>query len=207
MTLCPVRLSIAPLEASPLPVDLDLLKSHCAIDGTEFDALLTTYLFGAVAWAENAMHRTIFARTHRWVLRSFPLDGSQEIRLPRGKTQSIESIQYSVNGSTVTLTGPSSGSPAGTGYQEDLSGDDGGVLMPVRGSSWPSADEDAVAPVVVNFTAGWSAAEVPSDILHALLFAVSDAYEMRGEADVASVGRNLTVREILISAYRLHRWY
>ena len=40
------------------------------------------------------------------------------------------------------------GSPAGTGYQEDIRGDDGGVLLPIAGEAWPSVDCDAVAPVV-----------------------------------------------------------
>lgn len=206
MQLCPVRLDVSPVDASPLPVDLGLIKKHCAVDGTEFDALLTSYLFAAIAWAEGAMHRTIFARSHSWVLCEFPTTAKQEIRLPRGKTRSVDSIEYIVDGATLTFRGPSSGSPAGADFQEDLRGDDGGVLMPVRSSVWPSVDFDAPAPVVINFTAGWLAAEVPGDIVHALLFAVSDAFENRGTADMTQ-GRNFETRETLISSYRLVRWY
>lgn len=207
MTLHPLRLEVAPLASSPLPVDLDLIKTHCAIDGSNFDALLTTYLFAAIAWAEGATHRTIFARSHRWVLRDFPRwPYPHSIRLPRGKTLSVEGIDYVQNGQTLTLTGPSSGSPAGTDYREDLSGDDGGVIAPMSGGLWPSVDCDAPAPVVIRFTAGWQAGQVPSDIFHALLFAVSDAFEMRGEADM-TMGRDFQTRETLISSYRLARFY
>ena len=205
-TLCPIRLSVSALDSSPLPIDLALIKTHCAIDTTDFDTLLTTYLLAAIAWAEGTTHRTIFSRAHIWTLRQFPYcDYYQEIPLPRGKTQSVESIQYVVNGQTLTLTGSSS-SPVATGYQEDLRGDDGGTLRPAFGSTWPSVDYDAPAPVTINFTAGWLSNEVPSDVVHALLFAVSDAFETRSTADM-SQGRNFDVREALISPYRLSRLY
>jgi hypothetical protein len=207
MPLQPLRLDISALEASPFPLDMALVKSHVAVDGDDFDTQLELYARAAIAWAEGAMRRTIYARSHVWVLRDFPRDDLGEIRLPRGKTQSVESIAYSQNGAIVTLAGPSSGSPAGTGYQEDLRGDDGGVLMPARGNAWPSVDCDVPAPVSIAFTAGWLADEVPDDIIHALLFAVSDAFDTRGSADLTTFGKNFDTREALISAYRLHRWY
>jgi uncharacterized phiE125 gp8 family phage protein len=205
--LRPLRLDVSTLDASPLPLDIALVREHLAVDGDDNDALIESFVLAAISWAEGAMHRTIYSRSHAWVLRDFPRDGYGEIRLPRGKTQSVESVQYSSGGSMVTLTGPSSGSPAGTGYQEDLRGDDGGVLMPARGSSWPSPDADAISPVVINFTAGYLAAEVPSDIVHGLLFACSDAFELRGSGDMTMFGRNFETRQLLISPYRLKRWH
>jgi uncharacterized phiE125 gp8 family phage protein len=205
--LSPLRLEVDPLAGSPLPVDLDLIKAHAAIDSTDFDALLPVYLFAAIDWAENAMHRTIFARPHRWVLRDFPHTRFEEIGLPRGKTQAVEKIEYVSGNQTVTLTGPSSGSPAGTDYREDLRGDDGGVVAPGNGRSWPSVDYDAPAPVIIHFTAGWTVGSVPSAIIHALLFAVADAFEMRSEADLSGSGTHFQAREALISPYRLVRLY
>ena len=207
MTLCPILLDVSALEASPLPLSLTLAKQHLAEDSTDNDELIETYILSAIKWAEGAMRRTIYARSHSWTLKDFPHDRDQTIRLPRGKTQSVESIVYASGGSTVTLTGPSSGSPAGTGYQEDLRGDDGGILLPPLGQSWPSADINAIAPVTINFTAGYLAAEVPNDIIHGLLFAVSDAFELRGSGDFTVFGRNFETRNILISPYRLHRFY
>lgn len=202
----PLQLDIDPLASSPLPVDLDLIKTHAAIDGTDFDTLLPVYLFAAIDWAENAMHRTIFARPHRWILWDFPHADFKGIRLPRGKAQSVEKIEYVAGGQTVTLTGPSSDTP-GTDYREDLRNDAGGLVMPLAGQSWPSVDYDTPAPVTIHFTAGWQADEVPSQIIHALLFAVSDAFENRGSADLGSNGANLLAREALISSYRLVRFY
>lgn len=207
----PIALEIDPPAGSPEPdppISLDLARQHCAADeGNELDDLLELYIQAAVSWAEGAMHRAILARTHRWILRGFPRTVDQTIRLPRGRTQAIESIAYTSNGVVSTLTGPTSSTP-GTGYQEDLRGDSGGRLMPLRGETWPSVDCDVVSPVVITFTAGWTVADdVPADIKHAMLFAVSDALELRGTADLVTAGRNFETRELLISGWRLPRMY
>jgi hypothetical protein len=203
----PIRLSIDPLTVDPF--EIETLRAHCHVDeqpGTLSDAMLLLYAKSAVLWAEGEMHRTIYSRSHRWVLRCFPYDaGVQEIRLPRGKTQSVESIQYSTAGQIVTLTGPSA-SPPGSGFQEDLNGDDGGVIMPVYNGSWQGTDLNVPAPVAINFTAGWAADSVPEDIQQALLFYVSDAYEQRGTEDVER-GRYLDIRTSKLSSYVLHRTY
>lgn len=205
MKLCPIRLDVAPLDSSPFPLDLSLIKQHCAVDGDDFDDLLEMYARAAILWAEGAMHRTIFARSHSWVLRDLPRDHRQEIRLPRGKTQSIESIVYRAGNEAFTLTGASS-TPVGTGYSESLDSDDGGLIVPNYGTSWPTVDYEGSGPVVINFTAGYEDGEVPEDIMHALFFSISDFFENRGTADM-DAGRNFDVREALISPYRLIRWY
>lgn len=207
--LCPLRLEIDDLTSgSPAIVDAALLKKHVRVDFNDDDDLLDIYAIAAIQWIEADTKRTILRRTHRWILRDFNLAHPYDLRLPRGKTVSVESVQYSASGVLTTMTGPSS-SPAGAGYQEDLRGHDGGVLMPQRGGMWPSVDTDVPSPVVVNFTAGWTMAGLPADLLHAILFCIADAYEMRGEADFnpATLGKRLLAREALISPYRLSRWY
>lgn len=175
--LCPLDLKVDDLPMSPLPVDLATLKTQAAVDGTDLDTIISdVYLADAILWAEGFMRRTIVSRGHRWVLKDFPRWGRQEIRLPRGKTVSVDSIVYHRNGSTTTLTGPSS-DPAGTDWREDLRGDSGAVLMPPRGEDWPSVDDDHPAPVVINFTAGWTT--IPERIIHALAFHVTDSIEIR----------------------------
>lgn len=206
MTLLqPLALSVSALDESPLPLDLSLVKDHLAVIDDDSNALIEKYILAAIHWAEGAMRRAIYSRSHTWVLKDFPCE---RIRLPRGKTQSVESIVYSLNGTLTTLYGPSSSeSPTTVGFQEDLTGDNGGVLMPLRGESWPSGDYDVPAPVTITFTAGWLAAEVPADIENALLFAVADAFEMRGTGDLGAGGAHFETREVLISPYRLKRWY
>jgi uncharacterized phiE125 gp8 family phage protein len=184
------------------------VKAHLREDSTDFDTLIQAYMRAAVEWAEGAMKRTIYARAHSWVLSIFPTDVVGEIWLPRGLCSSVESIVYvNTDGAPVTLRGPT-GSPVGTGWQENLSGDAGGMLYPpLTGAGWPLANSYAAAPVTINFTAGWASADVPADITHALMFAVADMYDTAGSADLTVFGKNLTTRNSLISPYILNRWF
>lgn len=209
MTLSPKSpVAVSPLDASPFPLSLDLVKAHIREDSDDFDTIIELYMRAAIEWAEGVMKRTIYARAHAWILGDFPRDAVGEIWLPRGKCSAVQSIVYrDAAGTLQTLTGPSSGSPAGDDWQESLSGDAGGLLYPPLGGVWPAANVYAAAPVQINFTAGWASAEVPSDIVHALLFAVADMYDTAGSADLTVFGKNLTTRNSLVSPYILNRWY
>ena len=200
--------SVAPLDASPFPLSLSLVKSHLREDSTDFDDIIQLYMRAAIEWAEGVMKRTIYSRAHTWVLGDFPLGGVGEIMLPRGKCSAVASIAYvDGDGAIVTLRGPT-GSPAGTDWQENLTGDGAGLLYPPLGSAaWPAANMSAAAPVTISFDAGWAAADVPADITHALLFAVADMYDTTGSADLTVFGKNLTTRNSLVSPYILNRWY
>ena len=199
---------VSPLDESPFPLSLALVKEHLREDSADFDTLIETYMRAAVAWAETTMKRTVYSRQHVWTLAGFPT-GSCEIWLPAGQASAVESIVYrDSNGDAVTLRGPtSSGSPAGDDWQEDLTGSAGGLLRPARGASWPVADSESISPVVITYTAGWASNAVPADIIHALLFAVADLYDTAGSADLTVFGKNLTTRVSLISPYILNRWY
>ncbi len=201
--------AVSPLDASPFPLSLALVKAHLREESDGFDDIIALYMRAAVEWAEGVMKRTIYTRAHSWILGDFPRDAVGEIWLPRGKTASVESIVYrDTAGVAQTLTGPSSGSPAGDDWQESLSGDAGGLLYPtLNGGGWPAVHVYAAAPVQINFTAGWASDAVPADIVHALLFAVADMYDTAGSADLTVFGKNLTTRNSLVSPYILNRWY
>lgn len=193
-----ITLDIDPPEE--IPFDLDLLKADLRIATDDLDdVLMSQYIPDAVEWAEGAMRRSIMARTHRWILECFPYGYDQTIRLPRGKIQSVTSIVYSSNGSPVTLRGPSSGSPVGADYQEDLRGHRG-RLMPLRGASWPSADIDVPAPIVITFRAGWTTPQdVPADIRRAMTASIYGAMELDGLLTIKQ-GFDSEFRDKLISA-------
>lgn len=183
------------------PVSLSLIKKHLRVDTSRFDDLIDVYLPAAIEWIENATHRTVLQREHLWILRDFPRDETA-IRLPRGKTVSVASIVYTDGDEQTTLTGPTS-QVAGTDYQEDLRGDDGGILTPPSGQSWPSVDCDAPAPVVITFTAG--PAETAADLKRAILFLIADHITMPGSADMGS-GRQADAINAIVSPYCLHRF-
>lgn len=210
--LYPLRLEADPLavDASPWLLDEAMVKTHCRIDDNSEDDNLQVYIAAAILWAESVTHRAVISREHRWVLSRFPCGGDGTIRLPRGRCSAVAGIDYSSGGVVTTWRGPSSPiSPAGTDYQEDLGGDDGAVLMPPRGSVWPASDCDVPAPVTITFTAGWAAADIPRDLLAAVLLAIADLFDMRGDGNmnVEKGGRTLGARTALASAYILPRIY
>ena len=202
----PISLDIDTLSGSPLPISLDLLRQHVAVDDSSSDTLLTQNLLAAIRWAEGAMRRTVFARRHVWTLSDFPYDQYQNIRLPRGKTQSVISIGYTVGGQVQTLTGPSS-SPVGNDYQELLDGESGGLIRPLQGHVWPAVDIEAIAPVQIEFVAGWQTDQIPKNVIQAILYAAEDMFDIRGSVDLANTGTSLQARQILISPYRIPRVY
>lgn len=209
MTLSPKSpVVVSPLDASPFPLSLSLVKSHLREDSNDFDTIINLYMRAAVTWAEGAMKRTIYNRSHVWILADFPRDAIGEIWLPRGLCSAVDSIVYiDPAGAPQTLTGPSSGSPAGDDWQEVLSGDAGGLLYPQLGGVWPQVNLYAAAPVKITFNAGWASDAVPADIIHAMLFAVADMYDTAGSADLTVFGKNLTTRNSLVSPYILNRWF
>lgn len=203
-------------------LDQTALRVHLAIDGTALDPALTVYEQAAVTWAEDYMKRSIMAREHRWVLADFPrgyhrasAHSMRSLQLPRGQTIRVNNIEYTQNGAVRYMYGPSSsGSPPSEDFQEDLHSESGGTIMPLRSRDWPTVDYDAIAPVVVNFRAGWETAEeVPTPIVHAVMFAIDDMLEVRGTADLAQLasiaanGKTALFRESLIGYYRLIRIY
>jgi len=198
----PIALEVE--ESSSLILDQDLLKAHCAVDGDSLDDLLAAYEAAAIAWAEGEMHRTLLARSHSFTVTDFPRFGRQEVLLPNGLCQAITGVQYSSNGNIETLSD----------YRSELGSENGGRLYPPRGTSWPSVDLDAPAPVVFNYTAGWeTAAAIPANIKHALMFAVEDMLDVRGVTDLAALmaiaasGRTFDTRSALISRYVINIIY
>lgn len=203
-------------------LDQTALRAHLAIDGVALDPALDLWEQAAIDWAEDYMKRSIMAREHRWVLADFPrgyhrssAHSMRAIQLPRGKTIRVNYIDYTLGGQQLRLFGPSaSGSPTSEDFQEDLAGDGGGTIMPLRNRDWPSVDYDAVSPVVISFRAGWeTAAAVPAAIKHAVMFAIDDMLENRGVQDLAPVaalaaqGKTLEFRESLLGYHRLIRVY
>jgi hypothetical protein len=187
-----------------LPVSLQDVKDQLRILDDQFDPLLyDIHIPAAVNWAEGFMHRNIVSRSSTWVIQDFPRGIDESIRLPLGKTQSVTSVAYTQNNSVTTLTGPSSGSPEGTGYREDLTGDSGGVLYPPYNETWPSVDTDAPQPIVITFSAGWLASEIPGQIKHAIYMYCADAIDVVGGADATKA--NLAAKETLLSSWRLLR--
>lgn len=192
---------------SPPVMDLALVKQYLRVSFSDTDAILELMMLQAIEAFENATHRTVFSRPHAWVLADFPRGADTRIRLPRGVTRSVQSIEVATSTGFSSLFGPTSAvSPVGDDFTEDLTPEEGGIIAPVSG--WPTVNTDAPAPVTINFTAGWLPEELPRDVLLALMYGVQVAYDdMRGGAPASGVRDAQTVLETLRSPYRLTRWY
>ena len=188
------------------PVSLATVKGMLGILQDDYDEVLAdVHIPAAVEWAEGVTRRSIVARTHRWSFKQFPWpdmhDYSSSFKLPRGKTQSVESITYSYGGATTTLYGPSSSTP-GTDWREDLGGDNGAILSPAYGRVWPITDWTDPQPVLVTFTAGWTSSQLPAQFVHAIARYCGDALAVAGATDITA-STDLGAKDMLLMPWRL----
>lgn len=185
------------------PVTLELAKAHLRITHDNEDELIRTYVVSARKWVEEYTRRALITQTWDLTLEGF----ATTILLPFGRTTEVQYINYYDSaGVEQTLTGPTSGSPVGTDYQEDLSSDEGAFIRPAVGDSWPSVQSDRLAPVTVRFDVGFGmAADVPASLVTAILYRLTDVYEFRGTIDDPKTAGTGNAKQ-QASAYRLLKW-
>lgn len=172
-----VKLITPPAEQ---PLTLAGAKLWLKVTQSDDDDTINSLLTSTTNWLETFIRRALVMQTWELVLDAFPA----EIRLPLGRTQAVAQITYrDLDGELQTLTGPSS-EAAGDDYQEDLSDDDGGLILPPLEGSWPGTRRVPGA-IRVRFTAGYGEPEdIPGQLLDAYRFRLASVYEGRGEQDV-----------------------
>jgi len=122
------------------------------------------------------------------------------IYIPRPRLQSVTSISYT------DTVGVSAEVPAGD-YIVDSASEPGRVVLR-SSASWPVAELQAAAGVVVRFVAGYGAAgDVPQSIKQAALLLVGHWYENRETIVVGTVQARLEFTvAALVGPYRVW-WY
>ncbi len=191
-----LRLVTAPVEE---PIQIEQAKDHLRITGDDENSLLTGYIVAAREFAEDYTNRKLLSQTWELRLEAFPIANYGEIRLPFGKTISVDDISYyDTDGTLQSLAGPSS-SPVGTAWLEDLNDDAGGILRHPLASVWPSVHPGVPIPVSISYTCGYGddANDVPENIKTAILYRVADLFELRGSGD----GEMSQVAERLLRPY------
>lgn len=128
-------------------------------------------------YAENYTHRTMITRTATMILPRFP---PRTIHLPLGKVQSLTSINYRNTAGVQTLL-------AASAYQSDFTDDEDPVVIPARGTVWPTTDWESIAPLTIVWQAGYGgkATSVPAVMRHAMLLQAARWYEARWEGETA----------------------
>lgn len=117
-----------------------------------------------------------------------PSRRSRAIALPKGKAIAVDKIDFTDTANVVqTLTGPSAPTP-GTDYQEDLTSDLYGLLMPPESGAWPgNVNVNIANNVQITFRAGYGkAADVPDDLNFAVMFRLADYFNVRDTTDAGN---------------------
>ena len=189
---------------APRPITVSDMINQLKLDpdlvnDSEFVDEMTSYIDAAITECEQITKRTIRESTFTASLDNFCSDyGEFEIR--KSPVQSVEQIQYVLNGSTETL--------ATTQYYVSFT-KDFSILSPVDGANWPSTDVRRQA-VTIDFTAGYPECEVPADLLLAIKRHVAFIWTHRGDCD-AGGGSGLhnqgatSIPKPIINTYMLYR--
>ena len=160
------------------PVSLVEAKEHLRVSHDEENVLIEQLIQSAREQVENDTARALFTQTLRLSLDRFPSGPDNAIRLPRPPLASVSSIAYvDTAGDSQTLSGAA--------YQVDAYSEPGRVV-PVYGTSWPSARCQPNA-VTVQYVAGWTAGTMPAAAKQLVLLWVSHLYDRRDPVNVGNI--------------------
>jgi uncharacterized phiE125 gp8 family phage protein len=186
------------------PLDLDALKEHCHVDGSDHDGYLTTLGKAARERVELDTGRALITQTWTLYRDRFPTCDDVAVLLSPSPVQAVNSITYTDTAGASTVW-------TATEYQVDVH-DIRGRVLPVFGYTWPSTYEQMNA-VAIEFDAGYGAdgSDCPEALLHAMKLLVGTWFEHREEV---VVGGGMQVSSLpaplayswLIAPYRLHEF-
>lgn len=171
------------------PVTLSEAKAHLRVDGTDSDAEIAAMISAAREWCEQYLDRTLVHT--QWVMRfdRFPVDGTDDIELPRppmvaSGANTAVSLSYTLEGGATATYGTSS-------YRVDRHATPGAVKTNYAGT-WPPHLQDDNS-VSVTWWAGYgpSGQSVPAAIRHAMLMLIAFWYENRSTVLVGSISKQL----------------
>ncbi len=166
--------------STPAPcISLALAKSHCRVDHTDDDVLITGLVEAATSFIEgydNGFGVYIRPQTWRMTLDKF----EPEIKVKLWPAQSIVSINYFDQQGVLTTV------PA-LDYIADLGGDQQRVT-PAFGKSWPSARQ-IIGAVYLDIIVGPNTP--PPDLQTAVLLIIGHWYETRETVNIGNITSEL----------------
>ena len=180
------------------PVTLTEAKTHCRVDGTDDDALLTSLITAATQHISDGKNgwlgRALITQTWELLLDTFP---TNEIRVPLPPLQSVTFVKYvDEDGVTQTISA--------SDYEVDLASEPGWII-PVIDVDWPTPMQ-TINAVTVRFVCGYGNAttDVPEAIRAGMLLLIGHWYAQR---EAVVVGQQAAVVlpmavEALLMPYR-----
>jgi uncharacterized phiE125 gp8 family phage protein len=159
---------------------------HAKIDYDDEDVLLTRWIRAARNYIEQRTGRALVTSTWDLWLDCFPR--GCEIRLPKGKLQSVAYVKYYDTDGTEYTLDPSA-------YHVATKREPGAVVL-AYGQIWPSATLRTAEAVVVRFTCGFgSASDVPDEVKQAMCLLISHFDALRSDV-VLGTGSSAETRRI-----------
>jgi uncharacterized phiE125 gp8 family phage protein len=183
------------------PVTLPEAKEHLRIiDDTSQDTKISSLITVAREWCEEFTCRSLVSTIFDLTLDCFPDECGGEIRLPRSKVQSVQSVKYyDTDGTLQTMDAAD--------YFAALAGEPGRIV-PALNTFWP-VTRDLPEQVIVRFTAGYGDADdVPKAIKQAMLLLIGSMYENREDEVTGTITQKLKGgAENLLWPYRVLELY
>lgn len=186
------------------PVSLARVRAHLQQDLTDDDDEIGVLLTAARQRIEQETNRALVSQSLKLVLDRFPaaVDCGADapvwaVRLPRGVVSAVSEVAYyDAAGTRTTLT-------ATTDYLTHLSRSPA-LVYPAPGKVWPAVQYGRLGAVEVTYVAGYgAAADVPADLVAAILLTVRYWYDNRGgDADPFTLGIPMGAERI-VNGYRL----
>ena len=187
------------LQATAQPttqaVSLTEAKQHLRVESTFDDTQIEALIDAAQEWVESYTTRRLVQTEYRWTISGFPGKASESLRLPLSPVSAVDLIEYTDGaGNTQTFTD----------FQADLDVDPS-IILPGQGGGWPSAANDTLDAVKVDFTAGYASdADVPRSLKQAMLLLIGHWYEHREAVSVGNTVTELPQAVVFLSApYRV----
>jgi uncharacterized phiE125 gp8 family phage protein len=147
------------------PIELDAARLQCRVDGTDEDDMIRIYIKAARARVETHIRRRLITQTVEARFDRL----AKFLPLQTGPIQSVTSVVYlDPDGAPQTLA---------PNLYRLTDGSCGAGVIPARLADWPSSLDDDLS-VAVTFVAGYGlAADVPGDLISAVLITMQHLYE------------------------------
>lgn len=167
-------------------LNLDEVKAHLKISGTDYDSQLLGLIEVVTQYAEKATGRDLINKTYKGYADSFsllldsliktgyyPTNCQDGIQIRKSKLQSITSIQYYLDGVLTTLSSADYYFTDSTDYSS---------IYLVEGKTWPTADNRKQA-VIITFVAGYGDDDcnIPKLLKQAMLSQLTLLFENAGD--------------------------
>jgi uncharacterized phiE125 gp8 family phage protein len=161
------------------PVSLEEMKAHLRVDYDDENDLIENYIAAARRKLELRCARAFVEQTWELQLPSF----ADAIQIPKPPTMDIVRVA-AITSTGVEVTVPESS------YALARGGDAGNSILIWNGAP-PTGLARRPDAVRIQFTAGWSVADVPDDLKQATMFLAAHLYENRASVMLTPVRQEL----------------